>query len=287
MAARAKIIAYSIGEHGRAICTISVRYWRAIHGELLTHRMLSRSSSSSRAIPVRRMLKQVWNDPAGPQHWGANRPGMQATEQLTGWRLWAAKKCWHYSARTAAFWSWVMMKLGLHKQVANRVTEPYQYISVVITSTEWDNFFHLRRHGDAQPEMRDLADTMWRAMAAAKPVKLRPGQWHLPWVSDHEVNTWGIKDCLKMSTARSARVSYLNHDLSIPEARKDFKLHDDLVGSDPIHASPTEHAAQVMPDAGHYANFTGFRSYRRCVESGAIIFNGVVQPLEFEPRKRA
>ena len=281
MSAQVKVIAHSIAEHKHTVATLAVRYWRGIHAEVLTHRDFSRNASSSRAIPVMRMLKQVWNEPAGPIHWGANRPGMQATEQLTGWRLWAAKALWKSAARCAAAHSWAMGKIGLHKQVANRTTEPYQYINVLITSTQWDNFFALRLHSDAQPEIQELAREMKMALTTSTPRLLRKGEWHLPYVSDRELLTYGVEDALRMSTARCARVSFLNHDMTDPVPAKDYKLHDDLVGADPIHASPTEHAVQAMENADRYANFCGFRSYRRCVESGSIIIHGQVRPLAF------
>lgn len=282
--AQATVIAHSrAGTHGKEIVTLSTRYWRAIHGELMTHRVFSRNASSSRAIPVKKMLAQVWSDPAGPIHWGSNRPGMQATEELQGWRLWAAKKLWACAAKSAAFWSWGMMQVGLHKQVANRVTEPYQYIVTLVTSTEWDNFWALRRHKDAQPEMQNLAHAMYDAIKASTPRVLQPGQWHHPYVTPREYNVFGTLDALRMSTARCARVSFLNHDQTEPVPAKDFGLHDSLVGSEPIHASPTEHAAQCMETPNHYANFGGWRSYRRCVESGSIIVHGQVKPLSFAP----
>lgn len=286
MPAKVKIIKHSRGPHGKDVVTWEARYWRAIHGELLTHRDFSRSSSSSRAVPVKRMLAQVWKDPAGPMHWGANRPGMQATEQLTGWRLVVAKLLWRSAAKFAALHSWAMMKVGLHKQVANRATEPYQYIHTLITTTERDNFYKLRRHKDAMPEMRDLADAMYEAEIASTPELLKPGQWHLPFVTPAEVYSYGLAQALKMSTARNARVSFLNHDGSNPNPVRDYKLHDDLVGSDPIHASPAEHAVECMPDNQRYANLVGFRSYRMAVECRALRVNGQLRPLNFGGKQR-
>lgn len=285
MVASVKIISHSKGPHGKELMTMSLRYWRGIHAEFLTHRVFSRNASSSRAIPVKTMLRQVWKEPAGPIHWGANRPGMQATQELTGWRRWAAKLLWKSSARFAAMHSWAMMKVGLHKQVANRVTEPYQYINVLVTATDWSNFYALRDHADAQPEMRELASLMRAEHQASKPKMLKYGEWHMPYTTDREVNIYGLLDTLKMSTARNARVSFLNHDQTTPDPYKDFKLHDDLVGAEPIHASPTEHAAQCMESPGYFANFAGFRSYRMCVESGSIIVHGQIKPLDLRRKQ--
>jgi thymidylate synthase ThyX len=245
---------------GRRITTIQVRYWRAIHSELMTHRVFSRNASSSRAIPVWKVLRQVLRDCATPVHWGANRPGMQASDELTGWRLRAAKLLWKSASIFAVAHAWAMMKVGLHKQVANRVLEPYQFISVVITSTEWENFFALRNHPDAQPEIQELALAMDEAMAMSTPAN----RWyHLPYVDDHEFmelravlrkdNTgWSeltldweaYAAAAKLSAARCARVSYLTHDGERPSQEADRKLYQRLVGSMPIHASPTEHQAR-------------------------------------------
>lgn len=284
MAVKVKVERHSVGPHGIQAITWSLRYWRAIHGELLTHRDFARNASSSRAVPVMKMLRQVWSEPAGPIHWGANRPGMQATEQLTGWRLAAVKMLWRWSARSSVIFSWAMMKLGLHKQVANRVTEPYQYITVLVTTTQTDNFYGLRRHKDAQPEMQELANGMYDAHMASKPTLLRPGQWHMPFVTDWEINVFGIRDALKMSTARAARVSTLNHDGTVPIPAKDFDLHDRLVGAQPIHASPSEHQLQCMETGERYANFRGFRPYRMSVESRQLIVNGRMIPLDIGTR---
>lgn len=252
---------------GASITTIQLRYWRSIHAELMTHRVFSRNAGSSRAIPVKKMLAQVWSDPAGPIHWGANRAGMQATEELTGWRLWAAKKLWKWTGRAAALGSWAMMKVGLHKQVANRPLEPWQYINVLVTSTEWENFFNLRCHKDAQPEINELACAMRESIRTAPVQDLQPHEWHIPNLLPYEVKALTLDTQLKVSAARAARVSIepFNGDPSID---KEVARHDLLVGSDPIHASPTEHQAQAADTLGFFANFNGFIQYRSYVESG-------------------
>ena len=256
MIATARIIADSMNRNGQRLTTVQVRYWRAVHSELMTHRAFSRNASSSRAIPVRKMLAQVWNDPAGPIHWGANQAGMQAEQELTGWRRSAAQALWRFSGRAMCAAAWAGMKLGLHKQVANRLLEPWQFITVVITATDWDNFFALRDHPAAQPEIRDLAVAIRTAMAASTPRQLQWGEWHLPYVRPGVE----IEEALKSSTARCARTSYLNHDSTAPTAAQDAELHDRLMLADPPHASPAEHPAQARP--GRFANLSGFCSYR-------------------------
>lgn len=266
MACETKVIADSCNPDNDRITSVFVRYWRAIHGEVMTHRRFSRNASSSRAIPVKRMLAQVIKDPAGPIHWGANRPGMQAKDQLTGWRLRVAKILWRSAAFFAAAHSWAMMKVGLHKQVANRVTEPYQYINVLITSTEWSNFMSLRDHPDAQPEIAELAREIKKAMAASTPKPIWWGQWHLPYVSTEDQTRWGLLDSLKVSTARNARTSYMTFDGKLSTLDSDVKLHDQLVVAEPLHASPAEHCAKA--EKGVHRNLHGFKPYRVYLETG-------------------
>ena len=276
----AKIIADSFNPAGNRITTVQTRYWRAIHAELMTHRAFSRNASSSRAIPVQTMLKQVWKDPAGPLHWGVNQPGMQARAEMVGWRRAAAGALWRGAAKMACGFAWGLMKLGTHKQVANRLLEPFQYISVIITATDWDNFFLLRDHEDAQPEIQHLAKCIKTAMNASFPRKLAAGDWHLPYITDEdreaayiarkknritrdEPNHEEISALLvKLSVARCARVSYLTHDGKTPSLRKDIELHDRLVVSRPIHASPAEHQAMAMHGSLRYRNLVGWAQYR-------------------------
>ena len=281
MTCEVRIIEDSISEGGKRLTTVQLKYWRAIHAELMTHRVFSRNASSSRAIPVAKMIEQVRTDPAGPIHWGANQPGMQAGAELTGEDLLNAKSLWRYAAIRAAEVAEKMMDLGLHKQVANRILEPFQYIHVVVTATEWDNFSELRCHPDAQPEIQELACAIRDAMAKSKPRLLTNGYWHLPYVSDYERQDgyWKGKETelCKLSAARCARVSYLLHDGSTPNIAKDLELFDRLVGSKPIHASPIEHQAQ--PDVwvshggyenwsqpGLHGNFVGWNQYRKLFE---------------------
>lgn len=236
----------------------------------MTHRVFSRNASSSRAIPINTFLKQVWNDPAGPTHWGANNPGMQAKTELTGFKLWFAKQVWKWTGRMVCGMVWLTNKVAKpHKQTFNRLLEPWQYISVIVTATEWDNFFELRNHKDAQPEIRELAIAMLAAMENSTAVHRTH---HLPYITDVEevryVNGELELDTLyKLSTARCARVSYLTHEGLAPSIEKDVRLHDQLVGSVPIHASPTEHQAIAADDDQFYKNFRGWKQYRIDVEN--------------------
>ena len=154
----AKIIADSISViTGIRLTTMELSYHRYIHSEFMTHRMFSRNASSSRAIPIKKLLEQVKNDPMMPIHWGSNKPGMQAGEELKGEDLHVAQREWINAANNAVDTASHLQELGLHKQIANRLLEPFLAIKVVVTATEWENFFKLRIHKDAQPEIQELA----------------------------------------------------------------------------------------------------------------------------------
>ncbi|AMO44127.1 thymidylate synthase [Ruegeria phage vB_RpoS-V10] len=274
MSIEAKIIADSTGHKSKRLITFQLRYPRFIHAELMTHRQFSRNASSSRAIPVERMIADIIDDTAMPIHWGKNQPGMQAHEENDAMVILqdgdyhaTAEQAWRFAMGKAVEVAEAFNAAGFHKQVVNRILEPFMHISVVVTSSNFDNFYWLRRHKDAQPEIKALADAMWVAQQASTPKLLDAGQWHLPYVTEDDymalrtmdddiLRAAGISysdpemgeiDAMRrISVARCARVSYLTHDGKKPSIANDFALYDRLVGSVPLHASPTEH--QATPD---------------------------------------
>lgn len=249
MTIEAKVIADSIEPRGTRLTTLQLKYPRFIHSEFMTHRMFSRNASSSRAIPVEKMLEENCN--ALPIHWGKNKPGMQADKESypeIGQPIWTQARQW---AKTSAHY---MHQKGLHKQIVNRLTEPFQHINVIVTATEWENFFKLRLHPDAQPEIQELARIMKEAMDRSIVRRLKSGEWHLPYIQpiefcfvgtehipaeENEIDSW--ETAIKCSVARCARVSYLNHDQTKPTIEKDIALYDRLLSSG--HMSPFEHIA--------------------------------------------
>lgn len=270
MACEVKVIEDSINPYnGIRLTTFQLRYWRSIHAEFMTHRVFSRNASSSRAIPINTFLKQVWNNPAGPIHWGANQSGMKARKELTGFKKWFAQFMWQFTGKVVCSFVWLVNKVSKpHKQVFNRLLEPWQYISVIVTATEWDNWFELRNHPDAQPEIQELARMMKEEMDSSVP---RVQQYHLPYVADKDHfngdrELRSIEELMKISTARCARVSYLTHDGRIPTIENDLKLFDQLVGSVPLHASPTEHSAVAIEESEFNKNFRGWKQFRVDVE---------------------
>ena len=291
MTITAKVIADSVSPEGIRLSTLQCRYPKFIHGEAKTHRVMrvgdqayelleevgfmdypefSRNASSSRAIPVSRLIQDVMDDPAMPVSWGRNRPGMQATEELEGEERQRAIDAWLFARDDAVKNANRLNAMGVHKQLVNRVIEPWCHINVVATATELGNFFALRRHPAAQPEMKALADAMWDALQASAPRLLRHGEWHLPYVTDEEFNILGgltagepygndWDSFIKLSVARCARVSCLTQEGKPPSVEDDLKLYDRLVGSKPLHASPAEH--QATPDYWHENEGMGFRGY--------------------------
>jgi thymidylate synthase ThyX len=263
------VVADSIAPSGRRLTTMVCRYPRFIHSEVMTHRVFSRNAASSRAIPVSKMLDQVRAKPAMPVWWGKNQPGMQAREELATSEKLLAANIWLDARDAAIEHAQKLVELGAHKQIVNRILEPWMEMTLIITATEWDNYFNLRTHPDAQPEIQALALSMQKARDDSFPEVLQPGDWHVPFVA---LRTQSLETRLKCSVARCARVSYKNHDGSDPDAEKDIKLHDGLLASG--HMSPFEHQAQAMEDGSQWwGNFAGWMQYRKTLPHEAVFKN--------------
>ena len=255
----ATIIKDSINNSGTRITTFELEYPRFIHSEVMTHRMFSRNSASSRAIPISKVIEQVKTNPAQPVHWGKNQSGMQAKEELQDIPKVAARDSWLCAAEEMASRAKILSDIGLHKQVVNRLLEPFQIMKVIVTATEWKNFFWLRDHPDAQPEIQELARKMKGAYDYSEPDYLEETMWHLPYVStklepligylDFKQTYWldeeteiSLEDALMISCSCCAQVSYRKLDTSLEKAKDIYKK---LVESEPVHASAFEHCAKV------------------------------------------
>ena len=245
MTISAKMICDSISPEGIRLSTLQLRYPKFIHGEFMTHRVFSRNASSSRAIPVERLIQDVMDDPAMPVFWGKNQKGMQAVVEMSDLDKGMSINCWFNAREEAIIKAKALASVGAHKQIVNRIIEPWCHINVVVTATEWANFFALRRHKDAQPEMKALADSMWEAQQTSTPKLLLLNEWHLPYITD-EQNTYTLEEKIRVSVARCARVSYLTQEGKVPSLDEDLALYDRLFKYVPLHASPAEH--QAKPD---------------------------------------
>lgn len=247
---KATVIADSVFGNNNRITTMELRYPRFIHSELMTHRMFSRNASSSRAIPVARLIEEVRTNPAIPIHWGKNKAGMQADGEVDDRTAYWAKQDWNDARLNACVCAERMAKAGVHKQVVNRILEPFQYINVLVTSTEWENFFKLRDHPDAQPEIQALAKAMKEALKKSYPTRLdltNKRHWHLPYVTHQERLVYSTDELKALSVARCASVSYKTVDGKPMTIDKALRIYEKLTNSDPIHASPFEHVAYPDP----------------------------------------
>ena len=273
----ASIIADSINPSGDRLTTFVCTYHRFIHSELLTHRMFSRNSSSSRAIPVKKMIEKVKAENVMPLHWGKNQKGMSAEKDHNALVInhfcdykttveYSRESAWENTKENALMMAEAYADAGYHKQLVNRILEPFSSITTIITATDYENFFKQRCHPDAQPEIQAIAIAMMEAYQESTPEELADGQWHTPFVSDDEAKDQGlnIKARLMVATGRSARVSYLTH-AGTRDVVEDIALHDRLLSANPPHLSPFEHCA-IASESKYFANFKGFKSYRYQLE---------------------
>ena len=229
---------------GQDIFTIEARYPRFIHGELMTHRVFSRNASSSRAIPVRKMNANILDHPAWPHEWSKNKPGMQATEEISDDALEEADEIWQTMMELSVQASQGLADLKVHKQHANRLTEPFQFIDTIITATEWGNFFDLRLDASAQPEFQELASLIKLVVDGYEPDKKMRNEWHLPYILPAEFSQFRKDHLALISAGRCARVSYKNHDGTTADPKKDLELARMLKESQ--HMSPFEHQAIAL-----------------------------------------
>jgi thymidylate synthase ThyX len=266
MAYAAKIIKDSFNPvTNNRLVTMEVTYPRMVHSELMTHKMMSKNAASSRAIPVQKMIDKVRKEPVFPVWWGKNQSGMQAKEELQGTALETAQELWLGARDHALESAQAMVDIGVHKQIVNRLLEPFSWITVIISATEWNNFFNLRCHPDAQPELRKIAEMMCGLYYTQAPEVVEPGGWHLPYINeeDKEEQVSFPENLRKISVARCARVSYLTHD-GKRDHQEDLKLYDRLMqGSGGGHWSPFEHVAMAQHVKRRSGNFEGWDQFRK------------------------
>jgi len=262
----AEVIAHSVNIWGAELITFRVHYPRLVHQEELRHRVFSNNVSSSRAIPTEFILDLIGACPAMPVEWGKNQAGMQADGEhaelvsvtlphCAGFLSLNPEDAWKEASKYATIFSKSFSDAGYHKQIANRLTEPFQFINQLVTATDWNNFFGLRLHKDADPTIKELARVMYEAKQKSNPELLRNGEWHTPYVQHDRVGTKlvyhiggeeiSLKQAKKISISAVAQASYRRLDLSLDKAEK---IYDRLITSKPVHASPTEMVATPMSE---------------------------------------
>lgn len=288
MTISATVVLDSISPAGIRLTTLHLVYPRFIHAEVLTHRAFSRNSRSSRAVPTKRLAT---DERVYPLFFGGNQPGMQSTAALPPEAAAACRQVWDRIADACQSGVEELADLGLHKQWANRALEWFGLIHTLVSATDWANFFALRDHHDAQPEIQVLARAIKAAMNASTPELLAPDEWHLPYVTKDD---WDLveKECFgdnydprdhldlmrKLSVARCARVSYKPFDGS-DSLEAEFARADRILNSRPLHASPCEH--QAAPDTWDYCaegwvhqkqqgNFRGWIQYRKTLPNECV-----------------
>lgn len=300
---QAEVIRSSISPDGQRLDTLKLRYPRMVHADFLTHRVFSRNSSSSRAMPSATLLKQ---EPYVPQ-FRHNQSGMQPAgplshnDQLEAEAIWldAARYCQDAARRLSE-----KDGLNVHKQWANRMLEWFGYITVVVTSTDFSNYLGLRDHEGAQDEIIWQAQAVKEALAGAVVEPVALGDWHLPFIrqDDHDFTAEFIRSkrgtptyreiiretafafsgdlfvsmldrlLLIQSASRCARTSYNNFDGSRMTLEKDVETFCKL-GSRPIHASPFEHQARPAPDDTQphlEGNLRGWHQFRKFIPDECI-----------------
>lgn len=278
MSYHCSILADSLSPAGVRLTTFEVTFPRIVLAEFNTHRQFARNSASSRAIPVEKQIDRVMVDTFAPVYWGKNQKGMQADQELDGPSMKDAMRVWYTHAKDSISAVLKMTSIGAHKQITNRLLEPFMWHTVIVTATEWQNFFNLRCHPAAQPEIRVIAEMMREAYDAGMPTSIPYDGWHLPLIDwdDHADASIPEEDLPMVSAGRCARVSYLTHD-GRRDPKEDIALAKRL--REAGHMSPFEHPC--MP-------FT--RSIEEKVDAAKIAFSdyrpdhlivGMMDAIEF------
>jgi hypothetical protein len=294
------ILASKNAATGDTVTTMVLTYPRTILAEVMTHRVLSRSTSSTRAIPAKKMRAMVKQEPFIPNHIGQHQAGMTPGAELTGWKRKAAETIISLGRYPALAQNYLLEKLGVAKGISGRVLEPWMWVRQVVTATDWQNFLLLRNHKDAEPHFRELARCIARELLHVNAVgiidarlpshlsycdyvqTLQPGFWHIPFLgpADAKLST---EDKLMVSAARCARTSYTVTGLSVTDPLLDIALAKRLMTD--MHLSPFEHQARASNSFRYYANFKSFIQYRKTIDGEDGGDKNANQLYNFDPTK--
>lgn len=267
----AKVVLDSVSPAGARLTTMEWTYPRFIHSEIMTHRDRARNAASSRAIPWPKMMQRISDNPVVPLAFGMEQPGMQAGEPLPQHLADYANEIWMEARDAAMRLADKLHNIGrsyyeehhddvganfskedieqlratkIHKSIPNRITEPWMWITVVMTATDWNNLFRQRCHPDAEIHFQKIAGMAREALVASTPTELGYGDWHMPYITEADRQSYNIEMLKRASVARCARVSYMTHG-GEADIEKDQLLFERLVtGSGFGHWSPHEHVAR-------------------------------------------
>lgn len=303
MGFQAKIILDSIGPNGIRLTSVQMTYPRFIHAEFMTHRDRARNAASSRAIPWKKlkpgvklssedavglgdylghyidncMMKMIMTEPVVPLSFDGEQQGMQSAGPIENQA--EAQRIWLEARDAAVKYADQLATLGVHKSLCNRIVEPWMWITVLCTATQWGNFFRLRCHPAAEKHFQLIASMTRNAIRNSMPTRLKSGEWHCPYLLEseqrdlknavHSKDEVAVDRLKKYSVARCARLSYLTHDGTI-NPDNDMKLVNKLLAppGDPdeevMHASPFEHVAEATNDARLRSGpFIGWKQFRK------------------------
>lgn len=285
MAYRCRIEADSLAPCGERLTTFVVTYPRIVLAEKNTHRELSRGGASSRAIPVRKRIEAVMLDPFIPEAFSANAKGMYSGGTIDASDNELAREIWYDAMRDAVKHAGRLAAIDVHKEHANRLLEPFVWQTAVVSATQWQNFFGLRVHKNAAPEMRMLATMMLAHYVESTPVTKHEGEWHLPFTTaeERDVNERLLHDnhaLVKVSAARCARVSYETHE-GVRSIEEDLKLYHTKLHANG-HMGPLEHPAMALAEPARFGNFVGWKQLRKFIpnEHDFSLWRGDDNPVD-------
>lgn len=262
----AKLLLYSkCKDTEQTIATFIITFPKFIQAHINSHRALSRNANSSRATPAKVLRRRIIKDPYLPIEFGKERSGMRGGEEIQGVKLFISKKVWLWSRYIPCVFHFIGEKMGIHKEIINRIIEPWTWTQVILTSTEFSNFIKLRADNAAQPEIQKIAKDIKYLLDNNIPTEINSGDWHIPFIKLEEIAKYDIETLKKIATARCARISYKLYNGTLSNPEKDIELCNKLIKEG--HWSPFEHVAQALSKKERIGNFVGFKQYRKFFEN--------------------
>lgn len=252
---QAEIIADSVWPiigHNKRLTTFKLVVPHSVLGHLVRHRAFSLSVASNRALRSSSVMDTLNYIP----DWRTAQKGMQPAEFINdkNKRDYLDDIVYTLKNYTSEYVNEMVNKHNVAKELTNRYLAPFQLVTVLVTSSEYSNFFNLRDHQDAQYDTQIVARKMKKLLEENTPTYLERGEWHLPFISYGEAKDNTIIEQIAASVARCARTSYkLPNSENRSDIISDIRLFNKLI-TPPIHASPLEHVATPLRMSDIYAS---------------------------------